>query len=105
MVKHFQEDLQCEIIIKDPEGQQRFAANQKESLDVCFDESFLKANGEQPEAGKMHSYTDSFEKALTIEGYTDRIKAGVPECADQIAESYGPVEEDMAVILVIYPAE
>lgn len=45
---------------------EQFAANQKESVDVCFDESFLETNKEQPEAGKVHWYTERFEKALTV---------------------------------------
>ncbi|KAL4889106.1 hypothetical protein BDV59DRAFT_205527 [Aspergillus ambiguus] len=110
LLNHFENDLQdCEVVVDSHEKQQavcdeykEFAVNQKESVDVTLDDSFMKKNGDQPLAGEVHEYTTKFEKALTE--YTERIKKGVPDCADQIDEAYGPVQEDMAAILAIYPA-
>ncbi|KAF9890177.1 hypothetical protein FE257_006338 [Aspergillus nanangensis] len=81
---HFNRDLRCDIVIENPEDQQRvcdeyaeFAANQKESVDVGLDDSFMEENEEQPEAGKVHEYAVTLERSLT---------------------------EDLAALMEIYPA-
>lgn len=38
------------------------------------------------------------------QNYTDTIKETVPSCADEVADAFGPLEEDLSAILAIYNA-
>lgn len=34
--------------------------------------------------------------------YTDKLNKTVPSCADEVADAFGPLEEDLGAILAIY---
>ncbi|KAJ6023914.1 hypothetical protein N7540_004711 [Penicillium herquei] len=108
LLDQYARDVQCTIsATRDQQNQicsayVNFATSQLRFLHIADGLQFFIANSQGDNESKMHGYILTYQNAL--QGYTSRIKAGVPVCASQIDDAYAPLAKQLASLIQDYPA-
>ncbi|KAJ5715371.1 uncharacterized protein N7483_012552 [Penicillium malachiteum] len=108
LLNQYAHDVQCTINATQDQQTQicgayiNFSTSQLRFLHVADGLQFFITNDHGDNESKMHGYILTYQAAL--EGYTSRIKAGVPLCASQIDDAYAPLAKQLASLIQDYPA-